>query len=393
MEATLNRNELRRLSSALTGILPRRHKDMLPALSHVLIDTRSGAIEVTSSDLDTWATVRLEGEVVEAGAVTVDLHSLAAIARLLPAGQVTLTRFVRNDTPALRLVQVDIRFELEGGFEDDFPGAPEFDVSHEMLLPAGELFPAFDAVSFAVSTEEHRPILNGVQWETSEGIIGLCATNGHRLATLTIPAMVLDMSEMVVSPKALRAVQRVFDSGAELRIIRGENRLAFHARGHRVVTRLREGPYPNWRAIVPSDTPTRAVFNTRALQRVIERALLITPKETRRLVLFVGETSRGEVWMSTRQETVGAYGERMELPEAIEGPPITIGLNGGYLLEVLKRIPTEQVALGFITPERAVTVQPVGEGAPDLRMLVMPLRLLDEKAELPWAIGERMAAA
>jgi DNA polymerase III subunit beta len=73
--------------------------------------------------------------------------------------------------------------------------------------------------SFAVSTEESRPILNGVLWQLADGQMRMVATNGHRLAKLAVPAEAGEAphADLIVPPKALAQVQRLFDEGTRSR--------------------------------------------------------------------------------------------------------------------------------------------------------------------------------
>ena len=68
-----------------------------------------------------------------------------------------------------------------------------------------------------------------------------------------------------------------------------------------------------------------------------------------------------------------------ELELSYGGEEMEIGFNANYLLEVLRYMPTAEVKLSFKAPERAATVEPVGEAdeSIDYLCLVMPLRLLD----------------
>ena len=70
-------------------------------------------------------------------------------------------------------------------------------------------------VAFAASTEESRPILNGVLWELRSGEMRMVATNGHRLARMTVPAGVTTATstDFIVPPAALQQVQRLFAAG------------------------------------------------------------------------------------------------------------------------------------------------------------------------------------
>src|SRR5258706_2689636 len=58
-------------------------------------------------------------------------------------------------------------------------------------------------VAFAASTEESRPILNGVLWELRPDRMRMVATNGHRLAKMDVPATGGSTADLIVPPQAL----------------------------------------------------------------------------------------------------------------------------------------------------------------------------------------------
>ena len=49
-----------------------------------------------------------------------------------------------------------------------------------------------------------------------------------------------------------------------------------------------------------------------------------------------------------------------ELEVEYNGEPLEIGFNANYLLELLRYMPTDEVKLTFKAPERAATIEPLG---------------------------------
>lgn len=390
MEITIKRNQLRRLAGVFYGLLPRQDKTVLPILSHVLLDAKGEGIYVTGTDLDTWATLRIEGEVEAAGTLAVPMRQLRDISRVLPAGDVRLWTGTRQSEGTLVHTVVlqsgEARFEIECIHADEFPQAPELVDTVEISVPARDAFRLYDAVGFAVNKDEWRPILNGVLWETEAGVIRFCATNGHRLAVMEAPVDGIDpMPEMIIRPAALRAAQKVFSTTASVRVSRSETCVSFTVDGERIVSRMIEGPYPNFRNVVPTVTRHAATFNRSALQRAVERAAVLAPKETRRITLFLGETDASEGWLSTRSVEGGRYGERIELSEPVEGGAITVSMNCRYALEVLRHVKASEVRIRLTDPNHAILWQPIGEEASPLTLLLMPLRNMDDGQYFPWS--------
>src|SRR5260370_13904087 len=81
---------------------------------------------------------------------------------------------------------------------------------------AGVVHKLVGHVAFAASTEESRPILNGVLWELRPDRMRMVATNGHRLAKMDVPATGGSTADLIVPPNALEQIRRVYPGDAEL---------------------------------------------------------------------------------------------------------------------------------------------------------------------------------
>jgi DNA polymerase III sliding clamp (beta) subunit (PCNA family) len=108
----------------------------------------------------------------------------------------------------------------------------------------GDLQKLISHTSFAVSTEESRPILNGVLWELKPDMMRMVATNGHRLAKMEMPIKSAGAPpcDLIVPPKALEQIKKLFPEDEDLEIAKGENHLGFRSPFTAVFTRLIEGP-------------------------------------------------------------------------------------------------------------------------------------------------------
>jgi DNA polymerase III subunit beta len=231
-----------------------------------------------------------------------------------------------------------------------------------------------ERTSFAVSTEESRPILNGVLWQLADGEMRMVATNGHRLAKLSVPAGAgsAPHADLIVPPKALAQVQRLFGGDEDIEVARSENHLGFRQGGRRVYTRLIEGPYPNYEQVIPKDNDRIAIADKETLTRALRRMAVVASEQTHRVRMSFGPNM---LRLSVETPDLGEAHEEMEVEYSGEG--LDIGFNANYLLEVLRFMPTDEVRLSFKAPERAATVEPTDDQAGTYLCLVMPLRLLE----------------
>jgi DNA polymerase-3 subunit beta len=367
MRLTITRENLQRGLGAVAGSIPTR--TTLPVLSNLLIEAVDGAMRLSGTDLDTAVTVQVPAEVAEPGAITAPAKKLQEIARELPAAVEISTQ---GDT--ITISSGRSRFRLNGLPRDEFPIFPAVSFDESWKLSGKELSQLIQHVSFAASTEETRPILNGVLWQLAEREMRMVATNGHRLAKMTLPLEGdhLPAGDLIVHPRALQQVMRLCEAEEMVEIARSDNHLGFRSETVQVYTRLIEGPYPNYEQVIPRDNDKEMMVDKTAFISAIRRMAIVASDQTHRIRLSLGGPM---LRFSVQTPDLGEATE--ELPVDYSGEPLEVGFNAQYLLELLRYMPTAEVKMRFKAPERAATLEPVGnEDTPDYLCLVMPLRLL-----------------
>jgi DNA polymerase III subunit beta len=369
MKLKITRDNLQQGLAAVGASIPTR--TTLPVLSNILIEVGTDSVAMSGTDLDIAVSVTVPAEVDEPGSLTVPAKKLQELARELPEHPVRLS--TRGDR--LELTCGRATFRLNGMPRDEFPTFPAVDFSKSWKIQGRVLQELIRQTSFAVSTEESRPILNGVLWQLAEGEMRMVATNGHRLARMRVPSTSADApkADLIVPPKALAQVERLFSGDDEIEVARSENHIGFRKDGTQVYTRLIEGPYPNYEQVIPKDNDKFAVADRNQLIQVLRRMAVVASDQTHRVRLgFTSNTVRFAV------ETPDLGEAHEDLEVEYDGEPLDIGFNASYLLEVLRYMPTDEIRLTFRAPERAATIEPsAADGAPDYLCLVMPLRLLD----------------
>lgn len=370
MRFTITRENLQQGLAAVGASIPT--KTTLPVLSNILVEAEGDGVRMSGTDLDISVALRVSADVEEDGALTVPARKLQELARELPEQPVQ----VSSKGDRIELICGKASFRLNGLPKDEFPTFPEVDFEENWSVPGKLLNRMIGQTAFAVSTEESRPILNGVLWRLHDGRMDMVATNGHRLARIGVPAESSGGPDrdLIVPPKALKQVERLFGTDSEVEVARSENHLGFRDGDTRVFTRLIEGPYPNYEQVIPKDNDKIAVIDRNPLERALRRMSVVASDQTHRVRLsFNGPILR----LGVETPDLGEASE--EMTADYRGEPLDIGFNAAYLLEVLGHVPTDEVKMSFKGPERATTLEPVGgdDGDPEYLCLVMPLRLLD----------------
>jgi DNA polymerase III subunit beta len=370
MRFTISREKLQEGLAAVAASIPA--KTTLPVLANILVETTDKGIRLSGTDLDIAVSTEVSADVEAQGAITIPAKKLTEIARELPPAPV---KMAASGEQRVTLECGRSRFKLLGLPRDEFPSFPAVKFAESWRIRSGDLQKLISHTAFAVSTEESRPILNGVLWELRPERMRMVATNGHRLARMELPinSAGAPSGDLIVPPKALEQIRRLFPADEDLEIARGENHLGFRSPLTSVFTRLIEGPYPNYDQVIPKDNDRVAVADKVALVSALKRMSVVASDQTHRIRLAFNS---GMLKFSVQTPDLGEAQD--ELPLRFTGDQLEIGFNAAYLLEILRYIPTEEVKMTFKAPERAATVEPEGWNDPASYLcLVMPLRLVD----------------
>jgi DNA polymerase-3 subunit beta len=370
MKFTITREKLHEGLGAVAASVPT--KTTLPVLANILVEATKDGLGLSATDLDISVSTTIAASVDQEGATTLPARKLVEIVKELPNASIRVT------SSGEQRVQIECgrsKFKLLGLVRDEFPAFPSVKFDGGWKVAARELQKLIGHVAFAASTEESRPILNGVLWELRPDRMRMVATNGHRLARMDVPASGQggSQADLIIPPKALEQIRRLFGGDEEIEIGRSDNHLGFRSATTQIYTRLIEGPYPNYEQVIPRENDKSLTADKAALSAALRRMSIVASDQTHRIRMAF---TNGACKLSVQTPDLGEAQE--ELAVAYEGDALEIGFNAAYLLEILKFMPTDEVRMTFKAPERAATCEPVGWDDPASYLtLVMPLRLVD----------------
>src|SRR6478609_9844083 len=182
MRFTISREKLQEGLSAVAASVPT--KTTLPVLANILVEATEKGIRLSGTDLDIAVTTEVAADVETPGAITIPAKKLSEIARELPPAPV---RVAAAGEQRVTLDCGRTHFKILGLPRDEFPAFPNVRFADSWRIRSGDLQKLISHTSFAVSTEESRPILNGVLWELRADRMRMVATNGHRLTRMDLP--------------------------------------------------------------------------------------------------------------------------------------------------------------------------------------------------------------
>lgn len=215
-----------------------------------------------------------------------------------------------------------------------------------------------------------------------DGAMKLVATNGYRLAIKRISSEGLPEAvdaSFLVDAQIMNDLHRVLSlvDAEEVAIYDEEGQLHFAAGPVLFSTRLIQEQFPDFERVIPRDSEI-ALFLPREEFLATLRRMEITAAEESGAVNLKVAAPETAVEVSSASREKGEGRERVRLAKA-PGKDIEVAFKAEYLIDALRRMDSDQVALWLSAPDRAGLIEPAGEIAPGDEGFIyvcMPIRLL-----------------
>ncbi|MCA0361267.1 MAG: DNA polymerase III subunit beta [Armatimonadetes bacterium] len=365
MKATVTRKDL---STAL-GIAAAASsvRTALPVLSSIRLEAKEGGLTLLGCDGEMWAQAVCAANVSDTGSVCVQQKLLSDIVNQLPEGEVAIS--LEGTQVYLRLGMSE--WKLVAFPADEFPPIPAMEVSGSLNLKSNQLNRAISAVSYAVSDDSSRPVLNGVMCSYDGSVLTLVATDTHRMAVHKINQEGIGTSITAIVPeKALRIIKNL-NLGDDDVVSLGfdEARLIVDIGEAKVVSQLLSGQYPNWERVVPSEYTRTWTMDRGELYDNVKRAMILARDNANR-IRFRGDGDK--VVISARSEDKGEAKEEVTIIS--KNGDVEIAFNGKYVMDALQALDGEGIRAEMTESSRPAVLRPT-ESTDETFCVVMPMAI------------------
>lgn len=343
-------------------------KNTISILENVLIQhTSADYMNITASDGETWLCINTNVEHVD--------------------GEVNCCINAQRLNTALRSLGMDMDVEVEfneqshiakfnyksGNFElpfldaDEFPNPSTTGETVNVELLNTHLLDGLGFTEFATDNDSLHPQFNGIHidFEKQAGNdlsqIVFVSTDTRKLVKYT---QKLDVSIEALYEKGFTLpkkastiiLQLLANSKASDSCFMSfnEQSLSLEGKGAKLSTRLIAGRFPNYNAVIPTDNNKMAIINRDAILGALKRVMAFANQKTMMATLTF-ETN--QVLLKTQDVDYNTSAQEV-VECSYTDEPITIGFPCNGLIEVIKNVRCDNVAIKMSEPQRAGLIIP-----------------------------------
>ena len=369
MELVVRKNDLLRELQLFQGIVER--KNTIPILANVLMEAKGDEVRFLATDLEVGLRSACKASVAKGGTVTIPAKKFYEIVKSLPETDIRIA----DDKGGVKISAERFDSRMQTLPREDFPTLPESGGASTSTLPRSAVKEMVAKTQFAITGEDTRYFLNGALFVLKPDEMSLVATDGHRLALVSVTrdgtAGSTEENKAILPKKTLGELARLLMEGeGDIGYERGENHLFFTAGDRLLISRMIDGQFPAYERVIPKGNDKHIEFERDRLTNAVKRVALLS-NERSRAVKF--QIDKGKVDVTSSSPDLGEAKET--LPVEYDGGSMQICFNAQYVLDFLSAVTTDVVSLELKDETSQAVMKPVGAEGYDYTYVIMPMRV------------------
>lgn len=338
----------------------------LQVLNNILVKTDQGRIKLSSTNLEIGVNTWVGGKIEEEGSLTVPARLINEYINNLPTDKVVLT----TKETTLNVESENYHTNIKGLSSEDFPLIPQVADEPYAKIEAGELKDVLSETIWAAASNETQPEISGIFMAFEGDKLRVAATDRYRLAERTAPLLesVNTGKDVIVPARTINELNKILSTNkGEVGIYFSESQVLFKFDETEIISRLIDGAYPDYRAIIPKEFKTQAVVSKDELMHAIKATALFAPDTNNIQLEIMGDG------IKISASSAAAGENQVVVKSKVTGPENSAVFNFRYLLDCLNNLTEANVVLKMISDASPAMIVP--EKRNNYLYIVMPIKI------------------
>lgn len=340
----------------------------LPILGSILISGKNNNLKLIATNLDIGIEIDIPAKIDEEGETAVPANILNGF----------LCNFNKDDNINLELVNNNLVISTPNTSTliksypiDDFPSLPKIKEKNIFSLPINDFISSLKSVYYASSLSNIKPEISSVYINSSDKTpLVFAATDSFRLAEKKLPYKFADFSPIIIPYRNIIEIIRVFENKeGDIDIVFDKNQIILMSDKIKLISRLVDGVFPDYKQIIPQKFTTTAVVDKEELINILKTASIFSGKLNE--VNLTIHKNDSIIDIKTSNQETGEYNTTVN--SEISGEDLKISFNYKYIIDCLNYLNTDSIVLNFNGSNKPLVITNKNTG--DFQYLVMPMNV------------------
>lgn len=346
-------------------------RNLIPILTGIKFELKEEGLYLYASDTDISIRSFIEKDkltsVNETGSIVIGGKYIVEIIKKLPNTDITIEVI---DGYKLIITTDNTEFNLNGINPNEFPNLDLDETKEPIMLKIGVFKEIINQTVFAISQNETRPLLTGINFKFNKNNLEVIATDSYRLSRkfIEIDHSVENSIDMVIPGKNLIEFIKMLDDDSEaLEMHLFSNKVLFKYKNLVFLSRLLSGTYPASANVIPNEFNIEFECSFSDLYNMIDRASLLTSDREKNIIKL--SLSSNELMISSNSPEIGRVEEKMSIDYDKE---ISISFSSKFMLDAIKSFNRDKITICMNNDSSPIIIKNNDDNS--LIQLVLPIK-------------------
>ena len=331
---------LENLNNVIRGIST---KNVIPVLNGIKFELTDKGLTLLASDselsVETFIESKLITNISQTGTLIINSKYILEIIRKMPSD---IINFESDGNLKVKIFSDFNEYNLNCLDPNDYPNIKLISQKDPVIIKADLLKMVINQTSFAISNQELRPILTGINFKITGDIFECVATDSYRLSKKNVK-----LDDPVLNDINI--------------VIAGRNII--------VQTTILAGSYPNTTNLIPTDFEIFVKLNRNDFADAVDRAALLTQGKEKNIIKIKIENKK--MIINSYASEIGKTEETLAV-DTDENSNIDISFSARYMLEALKTIKDDDILILLNNDVKPIIIKPLSDES--LVELILPIK-------------------
>jgi DNA polymerase-3 subunit beta len=343
----------------------------LPVLNNILIKAQGKKLYFSATNLEVAFTYFIEADVLNEGAITIPSKLITNYIALLREEEVELKL---EEGFNLSIKTPLAHTKIKGIDFNEFPALSEVERGQIFSIESETFHQAIEQTGFSTSTNVSRPVLTGILFQVDDQKLSMVSTDSYRLSekTLSTKTPFKEPFSCIVPAKTVIELGKILINFPKL-VVECQvtkNQIQFSINNLRVISRLIEGNFPDYKRIIPASAKTTLKVKVDELVLAVKKVSLFVQETNNNIKMSV--THDGKLILATDETQIGEG--TVEVDVVMEGENNKVALNAHYILDMLSHTGSDEVEIAIDNKLSPVKINPVQKDS-QYTHIIMPLKV------------------
>lgn len=336
----------------------------IPILNGIKFELKNEGLYLTATDSELTIKIFIEEKKItkieNTGSVVIHSKYILDIIRKMPTNVINFELINNNN---IKISTENNEYELNCYDVTDYPNINFEEAKEPIPFKSSLLKQVINNTSYAISTQEVRPLLTGLNLKIAGDNLECIATDSYRLAKMNVKLdkIVESTVNIVIPGKSVLEIEKILsDEEEEIILHIFNNKMIIIYNNIEIQTNLLSGTYPDTSHFIPTEFKYVINLDLNLFAGAVDRATILAQNKDKNIVKMIvnGKT----MTLSTSSNELGKTEEKLNI-ECSNDEPIDIAFSSRYMLDAIKIFKDKDLIILLNADDKPILVKSLKDDA------------------------------